>query len=412
MQKNQIFGAKKYKMEKNTSSKNIEGFNILYKNNFDKKRLIICNYMAINNIDIHIKPVTIFIGSTGTGKSTIIKLLCIFHSLLIPNSKVKNEKDLKDLEKLNQYLIDYSLSTYTTKNIYIRYEIGSLFFEIKGKTIDTNFFDLHHEIIELQEQIKEKPKSNIKSLLEAALAKLYKAIYIPAERSLLSLLYSRGWSMQLDNIDFPQYLRNSLGWFQKAMNQERKLEMPYLNARFSMQGFFGVVELLNNKQSAVKLDEASSGFQAIVPAALTMNYFCKHDKPYNHVFALEEPELNLFPNIQRHLIYHNIEVYNTYNAHLLIATHSPYVLTTLSNLIQAKNVVKQKPEYKDKIAKLIPPQYWLDFEDVAAYTIADGMANPILNEEYQNIDGNELDEVSNELGEIFDKLLDLKYEND
>ncbi len=399
-------------MGKSTTSKKIKNFNTLFENNFDKKRLIICNYMAINNIDIHIKPVSLFIGSTGTGKSTIIKLLCIFHSLLIPNGKVKVEKDLKDLEEFNQYLIDYSLSTYIEENTYIRYEIGNFFFEIKGQTIDTNFFNLHHEIIVLQEQIKEKPKSNIKSLLEAALAKLHKAIYIPAERSLLSLLYNRGWSMQLDNIDFPQYLRNSLGWFQKAMNQERKLEMPYLNARFLKKGNSWAVELLNNKQGDIKLDEASSGFQAIVPAALTMNYFCKHDKPYNHVFALEEPELNLFPNIQRHLIYHNIELCNTYKAHLLIATHSPYVLTTLSNLIQAKNVVKQKPEYRDKIAELIPPQYWLDFEDVAAYTIADGMANPILNEEYQNIDGNELDEVSNELGGIFDKLLDLKYEND
>jgi predicted ATPase len=408
-------------MEKDTLLHDLERLNAKIASNMKKSRLIIRNYMAIKRINILVKPITLFIGSTGAGKSTIVKLLCIFNSLLLPNRKLKTIEDLQSIENFNQYLIDYSLATLANKEIYIRYEMGTFFFEINNQTISTNFFDVHHEINELQRHLAERNEDNNrdnskddlpKQLFEQAIFKLRKAIYIPAERSLLSLLYSRGWSMQLDNIDFPPYLRNSLGWFQKAMNQERKLEMPYLNARFSMQGFFGVVELLDNKQSAVKLDEASSGFQAIIPAALTMNYFCKHDKPYNHLFALEEPELNLFPAIQRHLLYHIIDVHNTYQAHLLVATHSPYILTTLSNLIQAKNVVKQKPEYAAKVAELIPPQYWVDFDEVAAYVIENGEANSILNEEYQNIDGNELDEVSSELGEMFDKLLDLKYEND
>ena len=44
------------------------------------EKLIVKNFGAIRNIEIDLKDLTIFIGKTGTGKSTLAKLVSIFRS--------------------------------------------------------------------------------------------------------------------------------------------------------------------------------------------------------------------------------------------------------------------------------------------------------------------------------------------
>jgi hypothetical protein len=84
----------------------------------------------------------------------------------------------------------------------------------------------------------------------------------------------------------------------------------------------------------------------------------------------------------------------------------------LNNLIQAKNVVKKNPELANEVAKIVPPQYQLDFDDLAVYYVADGTVRSILNIENQLIDASALDEISNEIVEDFGKLLDLEFQNE
>ena len=42
-----------------------------------EERLIVRNFGPVNNLDIEIRPLTLFIGTQGSGKSTISKLLTI-----------------------------------------------------------------------------------------------------------------------------------------------------------------------------------------------------------------------------------------------------------------------------------------------------------------------------------------------
>ena len=44
------------------------------------EKLIVKNFGAIRNIEVELKNLTVFIGETGTGKSTIAKLVSIFRS--------------------------------------------------------------------------------------------------------------------------------------------------------------------------------------------------------------------------------------------------------------------------------------------------------------------------------------------
>ena len=51
------------------------------------------------------------------------------------------------------------------------------------------------------------------------------------------------------------------------------------------------------------------------------------------MFLLEEPELNLFPSAQNKLVMYVIDKSIANNHRVLLTTHSPYILTSLNNLI-------------------------------------------------------------------------------
>ncbi|MDX1940137.1 MAG: AAA family ATPase, partial [Saprospiraceae bacterium] len=128
-------------------------------------------------------------------------------------------------------------------------------------------------------------------------------------------------------------------------------------------------------------------------------------------YIIEEPELNLYPTNQKALINFLVKNCMTDNNHLLLTTHSPYILSSLDNLIQAGNVIKKHPELKEDVEKIIPAKYHLNYEDVKVYFVADGTARLIMDEELQSIDVSELDVVSESLDSEFEKLLDLKYQD-
>ena len=98
-----------------------------------------------------------------------------------------------------------------------------------------------------------------------------------------------------------------------------------------------------------------------------------------------------------------------------ITTHSPYILTAFNNLIQAGNTLKalrEKPEQNDLLEalfKIVPENQTLDINDVAAYTIKNGMIESLINEENNLIDTNIIDEVSNEFSQVFEKLIELEF---
>ena len=66
----------------------------------------------------------------------------------------------------------------------------------------------------------------------------------------------------------------------------------------------------------------------------------------------------------------------------------------------------------DEVGAIVSPQYQIDFDDGAAYFVADGTARWIMNIENQLIDANALDEVSNDISEEFGKLVQLEFQNE
>ena len=196
--------------------------------------------------------------------------------------------------------------------------------------------------------------------------------------------------------------------FEESRRENKSFKTNVIkNLSFSFKDEKNIVDFNENK---IELSKSSSGIQSLIPLLLCINH-TNLDKNAKR-FVIEEPELNLYPSTQKKLVEYLIENCTKDDNRLILTTHSPYILTTLNNLIQAKNVVKQNPELAEEVSKIVPPQYQLDFDDIAVYFVADGTVRSILNNENQLIDATALDDISNEISEDFGKLIQLEFQNE
>lgn len=132
---------------------------------------------------------------------------------------------------------------------------------------------------------------------------------------------------------------------------------------------------------------------------------------------IEEPELNLFPNAQKNLVEHL--VYSCFEPprkdknktiHIAFSTHSPYILSSLNCLLLAYEVANKNPNLKEKVETIIPNKFWLDINKFNAFKVENGEVFSIIDKETNLILAESIDEVSEEIGETFDKLLELDSE--
>jgi hypothetical protein len=128
-------------------------------------------------------------------------------------------------------------------------------------------------------------------------------------------------------------------------------------------------------------------------------------------FTIEEPEASVFPSTQFELVKEFAELANNsdFRPHFTITTHSPYILSSFNNLIEADQVAAARPELRNEVAKLIPENYWIESSDFKAYCIKDGVLESIMDTETGLISANYLDSVSETIGAEFDELLRLGY---
>lgn len=327
-------------------------------------KLIIKNFGPLKNINIDIKDIMIFIGPQASGKSTLAKILSIISGETLLG---KNETEF------HQFFKDQHI----------------------------NFFSDETIISYGQSDIYKNGKLNNSKINNSEL----KPLYIPAERILVSMLSESMMGMMANKIAIPDFILQFGSSFEIARKKLDSLNIKPLNVTYRFENGIDKIYLANNKE--LPLSQTASGLQAAIPLYLILKYFSSKQAI---LFAIEEPELNLYPETQKNIVEYIIQQCTNKNNKLVITTHSPYILTALNNLIQANNVVKAKPFLKDKVNQIIPSDKWLDFERVAVYSIENGIARNMMNEELKVIDATIIDEVSEKLGEEFEQLLELEYE--
>ena len=119
-------------------------------------------------------------------------------------------------------------------------------------------------------------------------------------------------------------------------------------------------------------------------ATKLFNEYSKHItsllKTHNSQFIIEEPEMNLFPETQRDLVYHLLnKCLEREGNRLTITTHSPYILYALNNCMMAGLVYdKMDEESKGRLkcgtSKISP-------SDISIYEIQEGVVKRIQKED-------------------------------
>ena len=117
---------------------------------------------------------------------------------------------------------------------------------------------------------------------------------------------------------------------------------------------------------------------------------------------LEEPEENLFPSTQYELVKWMAQQINTTQENsLCIATHSPYILSSFNNLIQAS-------ECKDilSVESTVGKASAISFEDINVYAVDKGTVKDIKDYDLRLISQTDLDAASDTIASDFSKLLE------
>jgi len=395
-----------------------------------KETLTVKNFGPIREAHLDLRKVTVLIGEQASGKSVLAKLISCFNDF----KDLEEELLFWEFKNMNfpKFLCDYisewnfpvyGIDSLLNADTVLTYQ-SKLYNGVVKK--DSSSINIANEIMErIKEQIEKfndklstmpesysnlsdgenlftQDEAFLRNTMTEAKNKIVEfignLIYVPAERV-------------VESIDFQEYrenhyIRNFSEYLSLAKESLSGKEFKIIGIKYIGENKSAPIIIEKNGQKNV-LPSASSGIQSALPMMLLIEY-C--DKLPKCIFVIEEPELSLYPTTQKKLVEYLIEKCTKGDNRLIITTHSPYILTALNNCIQARNTLREHPEHADEVAKLVRPESQIDFEDVMAYFVADGTAKPIMNNENRLIDANALDDVSNELGEIFDRLLDLEMQ--
>ncbi len=356
------------------------------------------NLGPILNIEIELRKVNILIGNQGTGKSTLAKLLiAIQNTVLREISTLQWVKEKKDTttESFKEYLKITGIDTYISSKTEIYFENDYIKFAYKNGLVEQK-----RKVNKLNHTLNH-----------------YDFNYIPAERSFVINFAKNLYALIETGTQLPGLFTRFGDKFLKA--KESALFFDYqdvLGIKYSFRDKDADIIILKNGKE-ILLSNASTAMQVSIPMLVVFDNIVKtsstEDDGFKQLVVIEEPELNCFPETQNELIRHFIsgliiheDEKSFYKNQLVITTHSPYILTSLNNLMYAFVVGQKEPV---ETGKIILKQYWINPDDVTSYMLLpDGTCENILNRKENLIKAEKIDGISSFLNEQFDALLNIE----
>ena len=123
-------------------------------------------------------------------------------------------------------------------------------------------------------------------------------------------------------------------------------------------------------------------------------------------FIIEEPESHLYPDSQK-VMTEFIALAGQFGNRVIITTHSPYVLSTVNNLLYAKLISKKVDQ--QKLAQVVNPCSWIDFQTMAAFHVSNGTIRDCTDPDYENLQNDVIDGASEEINTAFEHMVDLAH---
>lgn len=352
-----------------------------------RQKLEIRNLGPIKSCEIKVDDFTILTGPQASGKSTIARAIYFFRTLKndffeqITYRLSDDEYDdgiVKSVEKRmrSKFLQIFGSSWSMDLTMKLKYEYAPrvyvevhlepdrnapyrnfVCFGLSDKIYDFIISYENHEYIWDRDESRQELRKKVEELFQDG----YEAIYIPAGRSLITVLTDRLASImdsESRTLDFcmRSYIRLTLdkrAEFSKGMKGllEDKLQMTQDKVDLSkiellqkiMDRVLGGTyayqmgeERLNIAHSRyVKINFASSGQQEVVWVFNLLYYYLLERKPI--LFIIEEPEAHLYPDSQKDIT-DALGLFGHERNQVLMTTHSPYILGELNNLLFASSI--------------------------------------------------------------------------
>lgn len=367
-----------------------------------KESIRISNLGPIREIDIRdIRPLTVLIGESGSGKSLFMKTLILFRYIYkmlnirwyLKNANVnKSRFHLKMDSLLTPELKQY----FVNKSLEVEYGV-----EINGKihkvvyrngTLDRKSTDVgipNEDLLFMKESWISEMRNVIPEWYASGNSS--KKNY-PKNNRTLDYYFQETFNDFLDATDCISQF--SLDYLEIDMMVQRKSEgkkywfRPKDNSYGKMELKFGSSGLQTSSSimALVKYFSQDFSFKDAIGRSI-INYLYESDslRQYSPELEpsemkrlvqmhIEEPELNLFPQAQCRLLEDICKL--VFNSHasdrdlqLMIATHSPYIVNYLNILIHQNKAGRAH----------------LESEDVAVYRIFDGsLQNLVATDEFGN----------------------------
>lgn len=426
------------------------------------EKIIIDNFLIFDEVNLNINKFNILIGPQASGKSLLAKITFYFRNIFIMMKRnLQDEKSFESfIERLELEFLEFFPSQYWSykegfKIEYINNDItisiksdfrrkNNFFIEFSSQVTDfynnttevinkvKNDYLLDKDLFEDSDNLSDS-KSKINSKVSEEIHKsVYKnyfsdSIFIPASRSFFSSLTNNVWTLtDQDIIDVDPFVsRFGRAYEQSKMiyslikdhsdridNLGENMFHDYnLNLKCLNEVIRGEYIKVDNKDwiygnnYKVSLSRASSGQQESLPMLMVLIFNASRKNGGVKNFFIEEPEAHLFPNAQNDIVSLFLNLKNKVDVDFFITTHSPYILSSLNNSIYANDLIKKGKITVEQYIEMSSGAYPIDYEDISAYSLEDGKLIEIKNSEFRMIGGEILDEVSNEFGEVMDKLM-------
>lgn len=238
-----------------------------------------------------------------------------------------------------------------------------------------------------------------------------KAIYIPSERTIVGLLKQASLNFRNSGIPIPSHLMDYAAQYETATFKCNELDLAFLGSnKVKYKNINGQDRIYFDKDNSISLTESASGFQSLVPMILPIhNLRTNKDRVNNYSFVIEELESNLFPKAQYEVIKFleggriDDEKKIDKGSNHTYTTHSPYVLSSLNNMLFAYKL-GNKSSAKKEIEKIISSDCWIDPTKFSAFEIRNGKAFSIFNRKTGLIKENAIDSVSEDIISDFRKI--------
>jgi len=381
-----------------------------------KEYITIKEFGPLKNIEnLEIKPFTVLIGESASGKSTLMKVVAMMRyiykmanirSYLYRSNITKSPFRLR----LDSMLKRQGMTKMFTKDSLIIYRVQ----------MDD---DISYEVRIENGNLKKT------EVIEQQHLMLCKNSYVSENRNIIPTWAQTSWKNKGATLGF--YFHETNDDFGCASEGEKELEMDFVGMKMLITHPKGKptryqIVPTDGHHAPIELTEASSGIQTSAPLALIVDYFAKDfsfkdafkrsvmnflfeaenlDK-FNAVIEprtllkvvdihIEEPELSLFPDAQCKLVeniyYTALHAENDRTLNIMLATHSPYILNYLNI------VLNQAKEGKAKLTN----------ENLAVYGIHDGKTMNLLMKDDKGRDIVDTLDLTEMMSAIFNEYTEL-----